>query len=212
MAVSMTSMAITLPDANVDRFWSRVAVDWIDPEACWPWAAGLKGGGYGAFVTSIDGLKLSLLAHRVAWTLMRGPIADGLTLDHLCRNRRCCNPNHLEPVSNKVNTLRGEGRSATFARRTTCQAGHVLPIGQDRSCLMCHRMRARERARRLRERPDFHALEQQRRAAGVCVRCAKPSQAYRCRECADLHNEAKKGQSHYAEARGTGRKSRRVIH
>lgn len=52
------------------------------------------------------------------------PIPDGLVLDHLCRNRACINPNHLEPVSTRVSILRGEGVMARHARKTHCPHGH----------------------------------------------------------------------------------------
>jgi hypothetical protein len=55
-----------------------------------------------------------------------GPIPDGLFLDHTCRNRNCVNPQHLDPVTNKENILRGEGSPAKNARKTHCKNGHPL--------------------------------------------------------------------------------------
>jgi HNH endonuclease len=82
-------------------FWQRVAVG--TPEECWPWL-GASTCGYGALRR--DGRFL--YAHRVAWEFARGPIADGLTIDHLCRTRLCCNPAHMEPVTRAENARRGE--------------------------------------------------------------------------------------------------------
>lgn len=75
--------------------------------------------GYAAI--SIDGRNRP--AHRVAYELF-APIPEGLVLDHLCRNPPCINPNHLEPVTDRVNILRGAGCMADYARRTHCPQGH----------------------------------------------------------------------------------------
>jgi len=93
---------------------SRVAVD---ERGCWVWQGALNNKDYGQ--VSIGGKVRS--THRVAYELLVGPIPDGLHLDHLCRNRPCCNPAHLEPVTNKVNSERSE-RSG----RTHCIRGHLL--------------------------------------------------------------------------------------
>lgn len=64
------------------------------------------------------------LAHRVFYEHHVGPIPLGLTIDHLCKVTRCVNPDHLEPVTQRVNTLRGDGPSAVNARKTHCPHGH----------------------------------------------------------------------------------------
>ena len=71
---------------------------------CWVWYGELNRNGYGR--VWVQGKRL--MAHRVVYESTRGPIPDGMVLDHLCRNRRCCNPDHLEPVTVKENTLRGQ--------------------------------------------------------------------------------------------------------
>lgn len=64
--------------------------------------------------------------HRVIFEALHGPVPDGLELDHLCRTRACVNPAHLEPVTHKVNALRGVGVSAIAASKTHCKKGHIL--------------------------------------------------------------------------------------
>lgn len=86
---------------------------------CWNWT-GFKQSGYG--VTSKNGKVKK--AHRIVYEMLVGPVKKGLCLDHLCRNRSCCNPNHLEQVTLKENILRGEGITAKNARRTHCKNNH----------------------------------------------------------------------------------------
>lgn len=83
---------------------------------CWEWIGTLSSEGYGRFEKD--------LAHRVSYRRSVGPIPEGLQLDHLCRNRRCVNPEHLEPVTGRINTLRGETLPAMNAAKTECIHGH----------------------------------------------------------------------------------------
>lgn len=90
--------------------------------SCWRWDGPVNNNGYG--VIGLRGRKV--LVHRFSYELLIGPIPEGLELDHLCRNRRCANPDHLEPTTHKINCLRGIGPPAVNARKTHCPKGHPL--------------------------------------------------------------------------------------
>ena len=89
---------------------------------CWISNRSRTGRGYTKIVA--DGCLW--LTHRLAYTVWRGDIPDGLQIDHLCRQRACCNPDHLEAVSCRENLLRGETLTAREAAQTHCLRGHEL--------------------------------------------------------------------------------------
>lgn len=101
----------------IARFWPKV---FAAPSGCWEWTAHRSGNGYGQFW---NGERL-VAAHRFSYELLIGPIPYGLTLDHLCRNRGCVNPWHVEPITGRDNTLRGISFSAINAAKTHCINGH----------------------------------------------------------------------------------------
>lgn len=103
-----------------ERFWTKVKTPSGIGE-CWLWQAS-KRSGYGVF--SIGHKTVS--AHRFTYQRIIGPIPVGYSIDHLCRNPACVNPYHLEPVTQRVNILRGIGPSAKNAVKTYCSRGHLL--------------------------------------------------------------------------------------
>lgn len=103
--------------AATERFWERIE----KTDGCWFWRGNISVWGYGIWQ---PGRGRSLRAHRVAYEAVVGPIPAGLVLDHLCRVKDCVNPAHLEPVTDRVNTLRGVGPSAINAAKTECKHGH----------------------------------------------------------------------------------------
>lgn len=125
---------------------TRKGVDVIeDPDTgCWIWQLGMFRTGYG----SVWNGERNTVAHRVYYEDLIGPIPDGLTLDHLCRNRACCNPGHLEPVTMRENVLRGDSITGRNARKTHCLRGHPfdeqntrIMKGGGRACRACDRER-----------------------------------------------------------------------
>lgn len=95
---------------ETERFWSKVALR-AGRDCCWVWLAGLNRSGYGLFrVTISPGVHRTVLAHRYSYQLLAYQIPEGLTLDHLCGERRCVRPSHLEPVTNSENLRRRHAR------------------------------------------------------------------------------------------------------
>lgn len=143
------------------RFWSKVR---IIPDCCWEWQAGLRkdylgNGGYGMFNA---GKGRTTHAHRLAYEELIGPIPEGLVIDHLCRNKACVNPAHMEPVTNRENILRGNGRAAKLARRTHCETcGRPYDWADNRGkrgCSECRRRIGRAAALRWKARQKAKQL------------------------------------------------------
>ena len=128
----------------------------IADTGCWQWCGATEPRGYGVMWA---GAKLGRqLVHRVAYTELVGPIPEGLVIDHLCRNTGCLNPDHLEPVTQRINVLRGEAPSAIHAVKTHCVNGHeytpentyVYESTGIRRCRTCDREFSRRRTERKR--------------------------------------------------------------
>lgn len=100
------------------RFFSKVDVN--DLTGCWEWTGCLNEKGYGRLTLDRKNWK----AHRASYEAFVGPIPEGLTIDHLCRNRKCVKPEHLEAVPHRVNLMRGDTVTARNASVTHCPRGH----------------------------------------------------------------------------------------
>ena len=92
---------LSLPRTAKERFWAKVK----KTDGCWLWTGWKNDRGYGNF--EVDSTR-TVKAHRFAYEVLVGPIPDGLTLDHLCRNPSCVNPEHLEPVTLRENIMRAK--------------------------------------------------------------------------------------------------------
>lgn len=130
-----------------EAFMARVDVG--HPLGCWLWTGGRTSTGYGSMRVYGKPMK----SHRFVFERLRGPVPEGLDLDHLCRVPLCVNPDHLEPVTRSTNTRRGVLAEVNRARRAVvqeCPQGHPYdeentyrsPRG-DRQCRACRRERKR---------------------------------------------------------------------
>lgn len=125
------------------RFAEYVFAESRDPDACWEWPLSTASHGYGQIGWGVRPERGLVLTHRLAWLLFHGPIPAGMTVDHECRNRPCCNPAHLRLLTN-IENARDNGN----ARKTHCPQGHPYndentwrtPRGH-RQCRQCHRDR-----------------------------------------------------------------------
>lgn len=110
--------ALVTPSVS-ERFWAKVEMR----GECWEWVAGKVGTGYGHFAQG--GPDKMIMAHRWSFEAMVAEIPEGLELDHLCRNKACVNPEHLEPVTHAVNIERNPNAiNKTCADVTECPQGH----------------------------------------------------------------------------------------
>lgn len=139
------------------RFWARVerrSGVWWNGTECWRWQGATDRKGYGRFAP--DG-RTPTGAHRYSYSLAHGTIADGLHVDHLCRNHWCVNPHHLEAVTPRTNVLRGESPTVLLHHSGRCKHGHAMTPENSytppsrptvRMCREC--MRLRDQARKAR--------------------------------------------------------------
>lgn len=160
------------------RFWNKVQLAPCEllPTECWQWTASLTRKGYAQFYVGSkkDGTNRMATAHVLSYKTLVGPVPDGKQLDHLCRNRGCVNPQHLEPVTGSVNCLRGLTGINVVSReraKTHCPQGHpydetntLFGKNGSRQCRTC----ARERMQR-----------------SVCPKCGGQKSVNKeiCRQC-----------------------------
>ena len=123
-----------------ERFWPKVSR--LGEDDCWEWLASRQPHGYGQFAIGRQRGGMTT-AHRVAYELMFGPIPEGLSIDHLCRNKGCVNPAHLEAVTQRVNVQRSKGQTCKYGHEFTPENTYMERGA--RRCIACGRERDRRR-------------------------------------------------------------------
>ena len=163
-------MSVTLTDLTA-RFWTKVTVD---PDSnCWLWTGALNSRGYGQW--AVEGVSKSI--HRLTYEAFRGDIPEGLTIDHLCRVKHCCNPWHMEVVTVAVNNQRKVGAGSPSA--THCLRGHEYTPENtahngagNRYCRTCNNARKRKHPEGM-GRKIGAAKRQERRRAELAAALAE---------------------------------------
>lgn len=133
---------VPLRASDVTRFWRKVTVG--DTDDCWLWKGVPSTKWYGGF-----GLAGKVIqAHRLAYQMLVGPIPKGQCIDHLCQEKHCVNPKHMELVTRAENVMRGDSVPAKNGRKTHCNRGHPLsgdnlysaPSNNKRYCRKCQKL------------------------------------------------------------------------
>lgn len=130
---------------------------------CWLWTASTNGNGYG-YLNPLRGQKKATRgAHRIVYELLVEKVPKDLQCDHVCRNRLCANPAHIDIVTARENTLRGLGLAAANSKKTHCQNGHelagtnlIITSNGGRQCKKCLRVSQRKYKARQRNKEFNH--------------------------------------------------------
>ena len=133
-----------------ERFTNKIRISitrFYEGTPCWEWTATISPSGYGMF--HYDGNMMP--AHRFSYMYSKGKLNPQMDIDHLCRNRACTNPDHLQQVPHKENVLRGIGLAAINKRKTHCKRGHeftpentIKGRNNARHCRECHKIHVKK--------------------------------------------------------------------
>lgn len=179
---------------SLQKVWAKVD----KTETCWLWTGAKSRSGYGHVVYAAKHWP----AHRLIYELEVGPIPEGLQLDHLCRERRCVRPDHLEPVTAAENTRRAVAFRTPPPPKSHCPHGHAYTdenlIADPRGRRLCRACKSRRSVAHNRKNPDAHVahvVASQQRAIdeGRCPKCGDKNDrdGYLCTVCLGKYNVRK---------------------
>lgn len=149
------------PKTIESRMWMKIVVT---DSGCWEWQGAHTALGYG---TVNIGAGKYRSTHRAMYEIKVGPIPEGMHLDHLCRNTRCCNPQHLEPVTPTENKMRGASPNILLHLAGVCARGHSLDVH-------AYRRGSTGRVVQCRACLRSTAVRKGARVVGACVECGLP--------------------------------------
>lgn len=143
----MEYLSVSFSPKEYKRIFSKISID--NKTDCWNWTGSLDGFGYGLLWYKRKTERI----HRVIYSFFKHQIPRGrdatkfAQLDHICKNKKCCNPEHLELVSQKTNILRADSPVSRNARKTHCKHGHLLIVNNNgrRDCHICDSIRHKKR-------------------------------------------------------------------
>lgn len=190
-----------------DRFWDKVEVvadASTYPGPCWIWTYALSNQGYGTYWH--EGATRS--AYSVCYKTLIGEFSKTLQLDHLCRVRSCCNPDHLEPVTGQVNTLRGKTVSGLNNLKTRCNNGHEFNLSNTRISRQGRRV-CRVCPREARARLTGEALEAHMEYMRAANRKSKAKKVYTPEEYREMRKKNNEASRKYRERKSRERKMER---
>lgn len=147
---------INLDDINIYKIFSKILIN--KENSCWEYTGAIGGDGYGRFSIYPNGGRKYLLVHRIMFKLFKEDLVSNKVIDHICMNRKCCNPDHLRQVTLKENAMENTYYAiGTKERNTThCPSGHEYTEDNTylyyqkktgktmRNCVTCRSQRSRK--------------------------------------------------------------------